>query len=155
IFTSDAIVSSSAILLPFADSWHSARAAVRAAINVGGGTVQVFGAHMSNDPGARFNMMTMLRTWAGGYSTPQLGAGCFNAGMDQIDSAWAMGAGFIDSWSVTGSGAGFTCPTPAPTMKLDYWFADASGKAVAKWTNVVTSTGTLSDHFPVIANYVM
>ena len=61
-----------------------------------------------------------------------------------------MGGAFVDSWSVVGSGRGFTCSTPSPTMKLDYWFADASGKAQPVWSNVVTSTGTVSDHFPVL-----
>jgi endonuclease/exonuclease/phosphatase family metal-dependent hydrolase len=64
-----------------------------------------------------------------------------------------MGGAFVDSWSLVGSGAGYTYSTLAPTMKLDYWFADASGAAQPLWSYVVTSTGTVSDHFPVAAYF--
>ena len=153
VFTSLPVVGSSATYLPFADNYHSARAAVRLAVTVGGRTVQVFGAHMPGLVGPRISSMVTLTNWASGFSTPQLVAGDFNADPDQIDLASAMGSAFVDSWSLVGSGRGFTCTTPSPTMKLDYWFADASGIAQPLWSSVVTSAGTISDHFPVSAYF--
>jgi endonuclease/exonuclease/phosphatase family metal-dependent hydrolase len=154
VFTSHPIVDSSAAYLPYADAYHSARAAVRAAISLGSVTVQVFGMHLqSNNATARYSSMAVFRNWAGAYSKPQLVAGDFNADPDQIDTTQGMGGAFVDSWSVVGSGLGYTASTPSPTMKLDYWFADVSGKAQPNWSSVVTTTGTMSDHYPVIASF--
>jgi endonuclease/exonuclease/phosphatase family metal-dependent hydrolase len=38
-------------------------------------------------------------------------------------------------------------------MKLDYWFSDIGAKAQPQWSVVVSSTGTISDHFPVISSF--
>jgi endonuclease/exonuclease/phosphatase family metal-dependent hydrolase len=153
IFTSLPILGSSTTYLPYADAYHSARSLVRVAVNVGGRTVQVMGTHMPGWLAPRNSAMVALKSWASGFSKPQLVAGDFNADPDQIDISTAMGSAFLDSWSVVGSGRGFTCTTPSPTMKLDYWFADGSGSAQPLWTNVGTSTGTVSDHFPVTAYF--
>ena len=153
VFTSLPIVGSSTTYLPFADNWHSARSTVRVAVSVGGRTVQVMGAHMPGLVAPRNSAMIALKGWASGFSTPQIVAGDFNADPDQIDLATAMGSAFLDSWSVVGSGRGFTCCTLSPLFKLDYWFADTSGSALPLWTYVVTSTGTISDHFPVAAYF--
>ena len=153
VFTSLPIVGSSTTYLPYADAYHSARGVVRVAVNAGGRTLQVIGTHMPGWLAPRNSAMIALKSWASGFSTPQLVAGDFNADPDQIDVSTAMGSAFVDSWSVVGSGLGFSCTTPSPTMKLDYWFADASGSAQPSWTNVVTSTGTVSDHFPVMAYF--
>ena len=73
--------------------------------------------------------MALLKEWAAGASTPQLVAGDFNADMDQIDTTAGMAPNFVDSWPLVGSGPGLTAFVPGPTMKLDYWFSDASGAA--------------------------
>ena len=114
--------------LPFADALITRRrAAVRLAVNVNGTTLQVFATHLQSDnPTARYESMPLLKSWAAGYSTPQLAAGDFNADVDQIDTIACMLPSFIDSWSIVGAGPGYTADTPAPTKKLDYWFADAS-----------------------------
>lgn len=156
VFTSLPVVGSSGTYLPYADSWHSARAAARLAINVNGQTVQVIGLHLqvSNAP-ARYSSMAYLKTWASNFSVPQLVAGDFNADQDQIDTTAGMLPNFIDSWTLVGSGRGFTNPTPAPLYKLDYWLADVSGKARPNWSSVVTSTGTMSDHYGVQASFTI
>ena len=152
VFTSYPIVDSSTTYFPYADAYHSARAAVRAAIAIGSVTVQVFGVHLQVDNAtARDESMTQLKSWSSNYSKPQLAAGDFNADRDQIDISSGMGGSFVDSWSIVGSGNGFTTTTPTPTMKLDYWFADVSGKATPISSSVVTATGTTSDHYPVTA----
>jgi endonuclease/exonuclease/phosphatase family metal-dependent hydrolase len=38
-------------------------------------------------------------------------------------------------------------------MKIDYWFEDAAGRAAVQSTAVVTSTGSISDHYPVRATF--
>jgi len=75
--------------------------------------------------------------------------------MDQIDTYSGMLPTFTDSWSVAGSGTGYTASTPYPTMKLDYLFADGSGRAQTSWTYVATSTWTVSDHFPVVTQFTV
>ena len=156
VFSSFRVVDSSTKWLPYADPYHAARAAVRLAIDVNGVTVQVFGVHLQvGNASARYSSMTMLKAWGRNYAAPQLAAGDFNADPDQIDTTAGMRPDFVDSWSVAGSGRGLTCNTPSPTMKLDYWFADASGRARVEWTYVNTSTGTASDHFPVVASFVI
>ena len=154
VFTSLPVLESSTAYLPYADNYHSARAVVRVAVNAGGRTLQVFGTHLQvGVASARNASMLLLRSWASNFSAPQILAGDFNADPDQIDISTGLGGAFVDSWWLVGSGPIYTYPTPSPTMKLDYWFADASGAAQPLWTYVVTSTGTVSDHFPVAAYF--
>jgi len=158
IFTTHTITSSSSTLFPFPDCWTSARAGLRAAIDAGGTTVQVFAMHLQTGSctdvrQARFNSMSQLKAWAGNYSRPQIVAGDFNADMDQIDTTQGMLPDFLDTWPIVGSGNGFTALIPGPTMKLDYWFSDAGGGALPTSTAVVTATGSASDHYPVQATF--
>jgi endonuclease/exonuclease/phosphatase family metal-dependent hydrolase len=155
VFSSLPIVDASSFYLAFPDDWHSARAAVRAAVYVNGRVTQVFGAHMSNTTDARYGMMSALVGYAQQFSGPQLVAGDFNADPDQIDASNAMGAAFLDAWSVVGSGPGYTADTSNPTMHLDYWFSDFSGLIQPSWAVVITDTGGFSDHFPVLAAFVV
>ena len=155
VFTSLPIVGSSTTYLPYADAYHSARSAVRVAVNAGGRTLQVMGTHLQGWISPRISSMIAFKSWASGFSTPQIVGGDFNADPDQIDISSAMGSAFVDSWSVVGSGRGFSASTPSPLYKLDYLFADASGTALPLWTYVVTSAGTISDHFPVAAYFTL
>jgi endonuclease/exonuclease/phosphatase family metal-dependent hydrolase len=155
ILSSLPIVESTSTLLPFPDDWHSARAAVRAAVNVSGRVVQVFGAHMSNTVAVRYSMMSALIAYTRQFPLPQLVAGDFNADPDQIDAAGAMGGSFRDAWAAVGSGPGYTANTPNPTMHLDYWFSDPSDQIRPSWATVVTAPGQLSDHFPVHAAFLL
>ena len=150
VFSALPITSSSTGFLPYADAYHSARGFARAAMAVGGLTVQVFGVHLQPDNAtARYNSMAYLKAYAGNYSAPMLAAGDFNAGPDQIDTSSGMLPLFVDTWKLVGSGSGNNAFTPNPSMKIDYWFSDASGRAKPTSTSVVTSTGTFSDHMPV------
>jgi len=160
IFTTHTIASTSSIFLPFADCWTSARVGLRAAIDVAGTTVQVFTTHLQTGSctdvrTARSNSMSRLKSWATNFSQPQIVAGDFNADPDQIDTTSGMLPNFIDSWSILGSGKGYTAFVPTPTMKLDYWFSDSGGRAQPTSTAVVTSTGSASDHYPVRATFAI
>jgi endonuclease/exonuclease/phosphatase family metal-dependent hydrolase len=151
LFSTYSIVDASAIYLPYADDWHSARGVVRAALNVNGTIVQVFSIHLQPlNAGARYASMSLFRSWASNFSTPQLVGGDFNADPDQIDTSAGMAGQFVDAWSVAGSGAGYTALMPNPSMKLDFSFSDSGGRAQPVSTSVVWSTGTWSDHLPVL-----
>lgn len=97
--------------------------------------------------------MGQLKSWANNFSTPQIAAGDFNADPDQIDTTSGMSPSFIDTWSLAGSGTGYTAFSGSPTMKIDYWFEDSGGRAAVQSTAVVTSTGSISDHRPVSATF--
>jgi endonuclease/exonuclease/phosphatase family metal-dependent hydrolase len=155
ILTSLPMVDASTTYLPFPDEWHSARAAVRAAVDINGRVTQVFGAHMSNTTDARYGMMASLVGYALQFPGPQLVGGDFNADPDQIDAPNAMGAAFLDAWSVVGSGPGYTADTSNPTMHLDYLFTDFSGLIQPSWAVVIADAGWLSDHYPVLASFVV
>jgi endonuclease/exonuclease/phosphatase family metal-dependent hydrolase len=142
--------------LPYADAWHSARAWVRLAVGVGGVTTHVFGTHLQvSNIGARNLSMTYLKSVTSNFSGPKLLAGDFNADPDQIDTTTGMRPNFIDSWGLLNSTRGLTCSTPNPTMKLDYWFMDQSGRITPNWSSVITWPGTRSDHFPVHASFTI
>ena len=156
VFSSFPVVDQGTKYLPYSDAYHSARASVRLAVNVNGVVTQVFGAHLQvGNASARSSSMTVLKNWASNYSAPHIAGGDFNADMDQIDTYSGMLPNFTDSWSVAGSGLGYTASTPYPTMKLDYLFSDSSGRTQTNWTQVVTSTWTVSDHFPVMTQFTV
>jgi endonuclease/exonuclease/phosphatase family metal-dependent hydrolase len=152
IFTMLPINDKSATYLPYADAYHSARALVRLAVSVNGTNVNVFGTHLQVDnASARYSSMAYLKWWSSNYSGTKLVAGDFNADPDQIDTSSGMAGAFVDTWQQLYGGRALTAFGPNPTMQLDYWFADNSGKAVPKWEWVVTPTGQTSDHYPLHA----
>jgi endonuclease/exonuclease/phosphatase family metal-dependent hydrolase len=160
IFTTFDIVSSDSLLFPFPDCWTSARVGVRAAINVNGVILQVFGTHLqtggcANDAQSRYNSIGWLKWWASWHSTPQIVAGDFNADPDQIASTWGMAPQFVDTWSVAGSGSRFTAFLPSANMKLDYWFMDAGWRAAPQSSEVLTWMGWVSDHYPIRTTFVV
>lgn len=153
IFSTYPIVETGYIYFPGGDSWHSARVAIRTALNVGGTIVQAFSVHLQ--PGnatARYTAMASFKSWASNYSTPQLVGGDFNADADQIVTWQGMNP-FVDSWGVAGSGNQYSAFLPSPNMRIDYIFSDASGKATPTWSSIPTSTGSWSDHRPVITTF--
>ena len=122
--------------------------------------VQVFANHLQtggcgNDAQLRYNSMRDFKSWASNYPAPQLVAGDFNADPDQIDTPQGMSPNFVDSWFVAGQGSRFTSFYPNPTMKIDYWFSDASGRATAQTSFVNSATGGVSDHLPVEATFLV
>jgi endonuclease/exonuclease/phosphatase family metal-dependent hydrolase len=158
IFSTYDITGSDSMLFPFADCWTAARVGVRAQLNVNGTALQVFATHLQtggceDDAQLRYSSMAMLKSWASNFSGPMIAAGDFNADPDQIDTTSGMLPTFVDSWSIAGSGKGYTAFVPTPTMKIDYWFEDAAGRAAVQSTAVITSTGSISDHYPVRATF--
>ena len=160
IFSTYPITDSSSTLFPYADCWTSARAGLRAAINVGGTPVQVFAMHLqtgscTSAAQARNNSMRDFKAWAGQFSTPQLVAGDFNADPDQIDTSSGMAPNFADSWPAVGTGSRFTAFGPNPSMKIDYWFSDASGAIQPISSAVLNAPQSVSDHYPIQATFLI
>jgi len=160
IFSTYPITDSSSTLFPYEDCWTSARVGLRAAINVGGTPVQVFAMHLqtgscTNAAQARNNSMRDFKAWAGQFSTPQLVAGDFNADPDQIDISSGMAPNFSDSWAAVGAGSRFTAFAPNPSMKIDYWFSDASGAIQPISSAVINGPQSISDHYPVQATFLI
>jgi endonuclease/exonuclease/phosphatase family metal-dependent hydrolase len=160
IFSTYPITDSSSTLFPYADCWTSARAGLRAAINVGGTPVQIFAMHLqtgscTSAAQARYNSMRDFKNWAGQFSRPQLVAGDFNADPDQIDTSSGMTPNFADSWPAAGSGSRFTAFGPNPTMKIDYWFSDASGAIQPISSTVLNAPQSVSDHYPIQATFLI
>ncbi|HUK36230.1 MAG TPA: carbohydrate-binding protein [Vicinamibacterales bacterium] len=160
IFSTHPITDTSSMFFPYPDCWTSARVGLRAQINLNGLPVQIFLTHLQtggceNDAQSRYNSMRDLKAWASQYAAPQLVAGDFNADADQIDTTQGMLPNFVDSWPLAGSGPYFTALLPNPTMKLDYWFSDASMRATPITSVVNTSTGSVSDHYPLEATFLV
>jgi endonuclease/exonuclease/phosphatase family metal-dependent hydrolase len=155
------ITSNSVKYFPYQDCWSSARVGLRAALDVNGTPLQVFAMHLQtggcqNDATSRYNSMRDFKSWASGYSAPQHVAGDFNADPDQIDTTQGMSPNFTDSWSAVGGSAfRFTALGSNPTMKLDYWFSDTSGRALPVDSRVITATGSMSDHFPLHTTFLV
>jgi endonuclease/exonuclease/phosphatase family metal-dependent hydrolase len=99
--------------------------------------------------------MSQLKSWASGYSKPQIVSGDFNADQDQIDTTSGMLPQFVDTWKLVGSGRGFTAFAGTPTMKLDYWFTDSGLRAQPSSSQVFSGSGSVSDHFPVQTTFVV
>ena len=99
--------------------------------------------------------MRDLKAWASHYSAPQLAAGEFNADADQIDTTSGMSPNFVDSWPLAGSGFPFSGLLPSPSMKIDYWFSDASMRTTPVTSVINTGTDTASDHYPVEATFLV
>src|SRR5262249_38288606 len=143
VFSSLPITDTSSALLPYSDCYHSARALVHASVSVQGATLHVFGTHLQTGScpdvqTARYNSMSLIKAFASNYGGAWIVGGDFNADPDQIDTDQGMTPTFIDSWSVAGSGPSGTAFNPDWTMKIDYLFIDANGRAQVDWTSVAT-----------------
>lgn len=160
IFSTHQITSSSSMFFPYWDCWTSARVGLRAQIDLNGLPVQIFATHLqtggcANDAQSRYNSMRDLKAWAAQYPAPQLASGDFNADADQIDTPQGMSPAFVDSWPLVGSGFRFSAFQPNPSMRIDYWFSDASMRATPISSVINTGTGSVSDHLPVEAVFVI
>ncbi len=152
VFTSLPVTSTGTTYVPYADQWHSARGLARAAVTINGVTTQVMSVHLQVVASARYSSMSYLESYASRYSAPFIVGGDFNADPDQICTTSGMSPTFTDVWSQVGSGRGYTAFVPTPTMKIDYLFVDATGRARGTSARVATETGSFSDHYPVVAS---
>ena len=162
VLTTFPLVGQGTKLLPYADCWHSARAAVHAVLDVQGAPLEVYGAHLQTGTctdarSARLNSISAMKMWISRSAGPPVVAGDFNevpGAPEFTDPRAGMLSSFSDAWSHAGSGPGFTYPVPSPNRRIDYWFLDRSGKVSASSARVVTSA-TGSDHYPLLVELAL
>ncbi len=127
---------------------------VRALVDVNGVRVQVFAVHLEYyDTGKRTRQLNLFMNWARQYGEPRLVGGDFNSWWGE---SWiqTMETEYSDTWEyVTGSVQnGYTLNG---SVRFDYLFrAYAGGEHLTPISCWVTTT-SLSDHWPVIADYTV
>ena len=123
-----------------------------AAVNVGGVIVNIFAAHLDYyDSSKRTQQMYALLDWARGVSGPRIIGGDFNSWWGEW---WIsqMETEYSDTWqAVTGSVEnGYTLNG---SVRFDYLFRSYSDQNRDTPTNCWVQSTSLSDHWPVIADY--
>jgi endonuclease/exonuclease/phosphatase family metal-dependent hydrolase len=124
----------------------------RAAINVGGVVVQVFAVHLEYyDTSKRSQQLNALMDWARQYSGPRLVGGDFNSWWGEW---WIqqMETEYSDTWELE-SGTVQNGYTLNGSVRFDYLFRSFTGDWRMTPTNCWVQSTSLSDHWPVIADY--
>jgi endonuclease/exonuclease/phosphatase family metal-dependent hydrolase len=125
---------------------------VRAAINVGGVTVQIFDVHLEYyDTSKRTVQLSLFMDWARQYSGPMLVGGDFNSWWGETWIA-QMDAEYSDTWQVV-SGSVQNGYTLNGSVRFDYLFRSFNGQSRITPTACWVQQTSLSDHSPVIADY--
>jgi endonuclease/exonuclease/phosphatase family metal-dependent hydrolase len=125
---------------------------VRAAINVGGVIVQIFSAHLEYyDTSKRTQQLYALLDWSRGFSGPRIVGGDFNSWWGEW---WIsqMKSEYSDTWQVV-TGSVENGYTLNGAVRFDYLFRSYTDQNRATPTNCWVQSTTLSDHWPVIADY--
>lgn len=123
-------------------------------VQAGGARVHMYATHLDYraDPSVRAaqvrDMLDILAADPAGAQ--QVLVGDFNAAPAAPELA-PLWEDLVDSWSVAGSGDGFTYPAAAPTKRIDY--ITHSRNISTLDTDVVTTPA--SDHLPVVADLVV
>jgi endonuclease/exonuclease/phosphatase family metal-dependent hydrolase len=160
ILTSLPVLFTEGRVFPYADCWHSGRAAAHATVQLGRALVEIFTTHLqtggcADDSQSRLHSIASLKAWASGFpATPHLIGGDFNAlptSPEISDPSQGMMSAFADAWLQAGQGNGYTYDSSTPFKRIDYWFLDLHGQAMTKTIGVPAST--LSDHLPVRATF--
>lgn len=131
------------------------RGFARAQVDVGGVRVQVFSVHLEYyDKSKRTRQLNAFMSWAKTFSGPRLAAGDFNSWWGE---SWiqTMETQYSDTWEmVTGSVQnGYTLNG---SVRFDYIFRSFTDESRVTPTKCwVASSGGLSDHSPVIADFTV
>jgi endonuclease/exonuclease/phosphatase family metal-dependent hydrolase len=123
-----------------------------AAINVGGVIVNIFAAHLDYyDTSKRTQQMYALLDWSRGVSGPRIIGGDFNSWWGEW---WIsqMETEYSDTWQVV-TGSVENGYTLNGSVRFDYLFRSYDNQNRATPTNVWVQSTSLSDHWPVIADY--
>ena len=133
---------------------YEGRGFARAQIDVGGVRVQVFSVHLEYyDRAKRTRQLSGFMSWAKTFAGPRLAAGDFNSWWGE---SWiqTMETQYSDTWEmVTGSVQnGYT----TGSVRFDYIFRAFTDESRATPTKCwVASSGGLSDHAPVVADFTV
>jgi endonuclease/exonuclease/phosphatase family metal-dependent hydrolase len=142
------------------DSYHVARATLRMAVALADGTqVNVFVAHLpaliAYAP-ARVTWVNTFKTWSASFAGPKVVGGDFNERPTE-KAVLSMLEHYTDSWTVGGSGYGYTHVKDGTTTlyrRIDYLFADRKSGLTQTSVKVVGRVSD-SDHVGVVASYTV
>ncbi len=142
------------------DSYHVARATLRMAVALADGTqVNVFVAHLpalvAYAP-ARVTYVNTFKTWSASFAGPKVVGGDFNERPTE-KAVLSMLEHYADSWTVGGSGHGYTHVKDGTTTlyrRIDYLFADKKSGLTQTSVKVVGRVND-SDHVAVVATYAV
>jgi endonuclease/exonuclease/phosphatase family metal-dependent hydrolase len=148
-------VSSSATLQMHATSdWTKIgpnRSVAQATVSVGGVAVHVFSTHLDYaNTSYRTAQLLEMMEWTSTFGAKRIVGGDFNSSPGDYWISTMMSE-YYDTWQdVTGSAKyGYTLNT----VRFDYLFRSKVGADKITPTNVYVPVTTLSDHYPVIADY--
>ncbi len=126
------------------------RGLVRATVDVGGQSVDVFVTHLDHvSPGLRRAQARAVAAAVRRSPRPVLLGGDLNAEPGMPATQALRRSGLVDGWPVAGRGDGLTVPAARPRRRIDYVLADASFVPVR--SRVLISL--VSDHRAVRTTY--
>ena len=129
------------------------RGFARAVVNVGGVNVTILSVHLDWDTGMRSAQLAAFLSWSQQFAGPRIAGGDFNAWWGEW---WIrqMETAYSDTWQdVTGSEEdGYTLND---AVRFDYLFRSYDGHSRLVPTGCWVRNTNLSDHDPVIADYVV
>jgi endonuclease/exonuclease/phosphatase family metal-dependent hydrolase len=133
---------------------YANRSAAQATVRVNGVNVSVFSTHLDYyNTSHRSTQLEQLMAWAGNFAGPRLVTGDFNSWWGEY---WItrMTQSYSDTWAeVTGNtDLGYTVNG---AVRFDYIFRSFSGSSRATPVNCTTPSTSLSDHYPVIADFTI
>jgi endonuclease/exonuclease/phosphatase (EEP) superfamily protein YafD len=130
----------------------SNRSTAMARVNVGGVAVNVFATHLDyGNTSWRSTQESQMMDWTSGFGGPRVVGGDFNSWWGEYWIA-NMTSQYSDTWKdVTGSNEnGYTVNG---AVRFDYLFRAYDGNWRVTPTNVWVPATSLSDHYPVVADF--
>jgi endonuclease/exonuclease/phosphatase family metal-dependent hydrolase len=133
---------------------YSNRSVARAKVSVNGVMLNVFSTHLDYyDPSHRTIQEEQLLSWATNFVGPRLLAGDFNSWWGEYWITRVMET-YSDTWQdVTGTNQGGHTVNDA--VRFDYIFRSFDGNSSATPDNCYVPATSLSDHYPVIADFTV
>ena len=155
ILTRLQVVSTATYQMHATGNWsemYANRSAAQATVRVAGVDVNVFSTHLDYyNTSYRTTQLNQMMSWAGNFGGPRLVAGDFNSWWGEY---WInqMKTQYSDTWADhTGSVEyGFTINN---SVRFDYIFRAFTGASRATPTNCYVPATSLSDHYPVVADF--
>lgn len=136
------------------DAMYSNRSTAHATITVGGVRVHVFSTHLDwYNTAHRTAQLLDMMAWTAKFGARRIVGGDFNSWWGEYWITTMMGDHY-DTWlDVTGSSRnGYTINN---SVRFDYLFRSKHGGDDVRPVKVITPSTTLSDHNPVIADYIV